>query len=663
MLTPEPMRHLSVAVLAGDLEAVSRAIARVGVLHILDVRTPADPLPAIQPYDIGDRLTRLESLLRSLELSLRFLGIEVSGPETAPEPQAHLDVDQTERRAAEIATEIEALRRESGSLAEERTQIENLREHVEALAPGLPLDQLRHLRYVSVLIGLLPQRNRARLDESLASVPHVITPAGPVRADGRVLIAAVCLRAQREVLERALRSAQLEPVDVPAQLRGDGEAITAQLRQRQEEAAAGQRRVTAAQAALAARLGTELRELWHAVDRERLLLQACGRMGRSERTALITGWVPAVLSAALEQAVRHTSGDRCMIEWKDANQLEAVRNERVPVPILFRNPALVRPFEGLVRNYGLPRYGEIEPTAIVALSFLTMFGFMFGDVGQGLVLFAAGYFIYRRMFRHRDYAVILMECGVFATAFGFLYGSVFGSEQLLPALWLRPMDDIGTLVKTAIAFGIGLLSLGLILNLINAARRRDAAALWERNGLLAALLYWTAVGLLIRWETGGAGALPLGRALLWLAVPISLILLKEPVRMIAAAIRERRWPAAGEVIAIAVESLVDTLDTMMSAISNTATFIRLAAFALSHAGLFLATFSVADAVRSDSLTGSVGAILVIAAGNIVIIGLEGLIVAIQTVRLEYYEFFSKFYGGGGQEYRPFAFGAATPVRP
>ena len=129
--------------------------------------------------------------------------------------------------------------------------------------------------------------------------------------------------------------------------------------------------------------------------------------------------------------------------------------------------------------------------------------------------------------------------------------------------------------------------------------------------------------------------------------------------------REHRWPDVERVVRRCSSSRWSSCSTRSSStISNTATFIRLAAFALSHAGLFLATFSVADAVsRSGGAAGTVGAVVVIVLGNVVIIALEGLIVAIQSVRLEYYEFFSKFYSGGGEEYRPLRFGAAQSARP
>lgn len=665
MLSPEPMRHLTLVVLAGELEVVTRAIARVGVLHLLDVRRAVEPLAAIRPYDVAGQLATLDALARTLDAALRALAVAPPEPGAPDDSSVGLDLQAVEARAAALVAETDALRQRLGLVSDETEQLQRLLRNVRALAPlGLPLDQLRELRYVYLASGLLPERNLPRLRESLTRVPHVVFPAGQAGSDGRVLVTALSLSQDRDGLDRALRSAQFESVQLPAHLNGTPEAVAAQL---DGQLAANRQALAAIEAereALAKRLGPELLALRRLVERERLLVEARGQMGRSDRTALISGWVPAVLAPNLAQSIRTATAGRCVIRWAEPSALEEGRRGRVPVPILLHNPVLIRPFEGLVRAYGLPRYGEVEPTAVVAIAFLTMFGFMFGDVGQGAVLFAIGYFIYRRMFRYRDYAVILMECGVFATLFGFLYGSVFGSERWLPALWLRPMHDVGTLVRTAIGFGIAFISLGFGLNLVNAVRRRDTAALWERNGVLAALAYWIAVGLLIRHVTGGPGSVTLGTALLWLSLPTALIFLKQPARVVVTGLREHRWPEVSEMFAQVVESLVEVLDTIVSTISNTATFIRLAAFAVSHAGLFLATFSVADAVsRSGTAAGSIGAFVVIVVGNVVIIGLEGLIVAIQSVRLEYYEFFSKFYSGGGEEYRPLRFGAAQSARP
>jgi V/A-type H+/Na+-transporting ATPase subunit I len=661
VLSPEPMRHCSLVVLSGDLEAVTRAIAHIGVLHLLHVRH-AGTLAAIRPYDVSERLAEITGLARTLDDVAAFLAVPGFEAPALDVREGGVEIGQIAARAAALRGDVEALRRRQVRVTEEGEQLRNLVRNLRALAPlGVPLEQLRQVRYVYLASGLLPERNLVRLRNSLARLPHLIVPSGAAGADGRVLVTALCLRPSQEAMERALRSAQFERLELPAQLSGTPAGAVAQLEeqlgQRRAEAAA----VDAERVALGERYGMELRALRATLARERLLVEARGLMGRSERISLISGWVPAVLAPRLEAAVRAASAGRCVLQWQEPEALEDVRRGRVHVPILMHNPVLVRPFEHMLRAYGLPRYGEVDPTAVVAVGFLAMFGFMFGDVGQGAVLFAVGYFIYRRMFRYRDYAIILMECGVFAIGFGLLYGSVFGVEHWLPALWLRPLDDMAALMKTAIAFGVVFLSIGLIINVVNALRRRDWGALWERNGVLAALAYWMAIGLLARRVVAGPEAVTLGGALLWLALPLALILLKEPVRAFWKGARGGQWPELGELFAVLVQSLVEVVDTMVSAVSNTATFIRLAAFALSHAGLFLATFSVADAV-AHSGAGAWGAGLVIVFGNVVIIGLEGLIVSIQSVRLEYYEFFSKFYSGGGEEYRPLRFASSESGR-
>jgi V/A-type H+-transporting ATPase subunit I len=659
VLSPEPMQKLTLVVLLSDLERVTRAIGEAGVLHLLDIGQSSERPALIQPYDVRQRVTELEDLTQRLDSIAGFFGIALHDAVLSPDLDTPVDWTHVQARTAALADEAAALRARSLRVNADRGRLQAMQRHLRALAPvGIPLQELRELRYVTLTSGLMPDRNLARLRESLTGIPHLLTPMGTVGNDGRVLISVLCLRPDAELLRRALRSAQLEPIEVPAGLDGAPDEVSDQLeadldRQRQAASALDDERRT-----LGAAYASEVRSLYALVSREQILADARGRMGRSERIALIGGWVPAIMATSLERALRTATNGRFVLHWTAPATIDGVRSGHVSVPILLRNPLLVRPFERLLRSYGLPRYGEIEPTGVFALTFLTMFGFMFGDVGQGAVLFIIGYFIYRRMFRYRDYAVILMECGFFAVIFGFLYGSIFGIEDWLPALWLRPLHDTGRLMQAAIVFGGLLLSFGLLLNLLNAFRTRDVTVLWERNGLLAAIAYWVAIGLLIRYVTAGPGAVTLGTAALWLALPIVLLLAKEPVLALRECRRARRWPTTTELMSLAVRSVVEVLDAAITTISNTATFIRLAAFALSHAGLFLATFSVADAVARSG-AGTIGAVLVIVVGNAIIIALEGLIVSIQGVRLEYYEFFSKFYSGGGEEYRPLRIVSST----
>jgi V/A-type H+-transporting ATPase subunit I len=369
--------------------------------------------------------------------------------------------------------------------------------------------------------------------------------------------------------------------------------------------------------------------------------------GRSEAVVFLAGWIPDDRVAAVRAAVQGASGGRCFVGVDDPADIDSVRSGTEPVPILFRNPALVRPFEQLLAAYGAPAWREIDPTPLVAVGFWIMFGLMFGDVGHGAVLAGLGLFVFRRLVRYRDYGVILMECGVASALFGFAYGSVFGFEHALPALWFRPMEDVPRLLRVGAAFGVVVLGLSFALGVLNAALRRDvAAALFGAHGLLGALAYWIAAALGLRWLATGELGVSLGLATALVALPLSALF----ARGVWAASRGGSGSGGGALAAL-LGSAVELVDFVVRSIANTVSFVRIAAFAVSHAGLLLAVFALAETV-AGARGGWIWSALVIVAGNLLILALEGLIVSIQGVRLVYYEFFSRFHAGAGLPYRP-----------
>jgi V/A-type H+-transporting ATPase subunit I len=261
--------------------------------------------------------------------------------------------------------------------------------------------------------------------------------------------------------------------------------------------------------------------------------------------------------------------------------------------------------------------------------------------------------IFRRFFRYTDYGIILMECGVASVIFGFLYGSVFGVEHLLPALWFSPMQDVNYFIKIAILVGVGAISLGLILSFINALRLKTPRL--PAAGLLAALIYWILAGLGVRYLLTGAMEWDF-----WVAAGVAGVTLLMGIIYIL----QRLWlappqaEASTEGVSIRLlEGIIEVVDGTIRFVANTISFIRIAAFALAHAGLFIAVFSLADTLNRMGGGGLVYW-LTIAVGNVVIILLEGLVVSIQIVRLEYYEFMSKFFHGGGEPFKPLERGAA-----
>jgi V/A-type H+-transporting ATPase subunit I len=368
---------------------------------------------------------------------------------------------------------------------------------------------------------------------------------------------------------------------------------------------------------------------------------------------VISGWIPEDRADGMSRAIAAVTQGRAVVDLEKPQDMPETLASALRVPILYRNPLLLRPFQALVQLYGVPSYGEIQPTTFFAVSFLLMFGLMFGDVGQGLVLFSAGYCLFRYLPRFLDYGILLMECGAASVIFGALYGSFFGVEGLLPVLWMDPIRDMRRFMAVAIGFGVLLVSIGLVINIVNSWRSGDrAAALLGPRGVFGAFTYWILVVLLARAVMPANVMLPAPLLLAMAAVPVLLIVLRRPIVRMVEREGSRRppHPAAPRWLT-ALEASVELVDTLFSFFANTISFVRVAAFAAVHAGIFIAMFALADTLAHYRFGQPLG-ILTLVAGNVVMIFLEGLTVSVQVLRLEYYEFFGKFFRGGGEPYRP-----------
>jgi V/A-type H+-transporting ATPase subunit I len=350
---------------------------------------------------------------------------------------------------------------------------------------------------------------------------------------------------------------------------------------------------------------------------------------------------------------------RAVVDIERPEDLPEVAAGAMRIPILHRNPLLLRPFQQLVDLYGTPSYGEIQPTAFFAISFLLMFGLMFGDVGHGAVLFSAGYCLFRYLPRFLDYGILLMEAGSASMLFGVLYGSLFGIPGALPVLWMDPMHDLPAFLRIAVTIGIVLVSGGLVLNVVNSWRMGErVVALFTTRGLFGAFLYWMLLALAARAFVPQTVRVP-GWLLGVLAAGAALLLALRPL-----IVRRLRWlPARPRgprppVWLTALEGSIELIDALFTYVANTMSFVRVAAFAAVHAGVFVAMFAVADTLARYRF-GDALSIAALVAGNIVMILLEGLTVSVQVLRLEYFEFFGKFFRGGGELYRPLMLQSTT----
>lgn len=369
---------------------------------------------------------------------------------------------------------------------------------------------------------------------------------------------------------------------------------------------------------------------------------ACTK-GQKEVFYILCGWMSEEDTRNFRQDIENDESLLCIIEDHEPSK---------NAPTKLKNPKLLKPFEMFVRMYGLPAYNEMDPTWFVALTYSFIFGTMFGDVGQGLCLVIGGALLYK--FKKIALAAIISLAGIFSVLFGFLYGSFFGFEEVLPALWLKPKTDMitlpfigtmNTVFVVAIAFGMFIILVTMIFHIINAFRAQDTENKWfDQNAIAGFVFYLSLVVTIVLFMTGHA--LPAAAVLgVMFGVPLLLIFLKEPLtRMVL-----KKTPAIeGGKAMFFVQSFFELFEVMLSYFSNTLSFVRMGAFAVSHAAMMEVVLMLSGATTGGSINW-----LVVILGNVFVCGMEGLIVGIQVLRLEYYEMFSRYYKGNGREFQPF----------
>lgn len=360
---------------------------------------------------------------------------------------------------------------------------------------------------------------------------------------------------------------------------------------------------------------------------------------------ILCGWMTQKDAAAFQKEIERDEDTFCIIE-DDHNNIMS------NPPTKMKNPSLFRPFEMYVEMYGLPSYNELDPTILIGITYSILFGFMFGDAGQGLCLLIGGYLLYR--FKKVRLAGIISCCGVFSTIFGFLFGSIFGFEDIIGAVWLRPQEAmvdlpfigrLNTVFVVAVAIGMGIILMCMVLNIINSVRSHDTEKIYfDTNGVAGFVFYLALTAVLALYMTGNALPATVILVVMFL-IPLIIMFFKEPLTAIVEKKSERIEGGVGMFI---TQGIFELFEVLLSYFSNTLSFVRVGAFAVSHAAMMQVVLMLAGAEAGGNTNWAV-----VIGGNLFVCAMEGLIVGIQVLRLEYYELFSRFYRGSGRAFEPY----------
>lgn len=357
------------------------------------------------------------------------------------------------------------------------------------------------------------------------------------------------------------------------------------------------------------------------------------KMLKGRKYFYLSGWVPESKIQLVKDTV--DKYEDSLVDQKKNSQ--TIANP----PTKLKNNKITRPFEFLVNMYGAPNYNEIDPTGFFAITYMLLYGMMFGDLGQGLVFVLASFLIEKKS---KIFGQLIRRIGFSASFFGLMYGSVFGIEDLIPTILIKPFDNIIKVLIASVAFGVILMIISYFLGIYNKLHKQKdlEEGVFGKEGFAGLLM--TISFILIILNIVKVNPIPMPVSIILLVLSIVMMIFKQPISRKLLDVNPIYDQSSTDYY---IESSFSIIEALLSVFSNLVSFTRVGAFAINHVGLYMA-FEVMSKLVGGGFIG----IIILIFGNILIIGLEGMIVFIQGLRLEFYEMFSKYYKGDGQKFSP-----------
>ena len=528
--------------------------------------------------------------------------------------------------------------------------------------------ELENLSFISLKIGKIDPKDFENLRDSVESNATVI-PLGEDKS--RILVASS--KKGRFALETVLKEYDFVPVEIPADFKGVPSDMLESINQQKIDSDARLQLLAKEKENFAETHKQILLDLLGCFAIGIQISDVISNLESTELVYRITGWIPKSETESYMGDLDELTSGRLSFREYEPLEVPSVLSGKEQVPVKLEHKKVVKSFERMIFAYGSPLYGTIDPTPFVAVFFTVLFGIMFGDLGQGLVFVLAGILMAANVIKvggWNKFAPVFICIGVSSSIMGLLTGEFFSNETLLepfaewitglfgnphaPILKMMPSSDPNSL-KTmfgvfGVAVGVGFIinSIGMIINIINNfILKKYSEALFGKNGIAGLLFFWYVVGLVISIVVFHHKIAVYD----WIILGVTLFFsaFAAPFENLIDGKRPVLENGFGTYL---ISSIVEVIEVISGFLSNTVSFVRVGAFALSHAVLDYVVYILTAMVGGEK---SIFGILILIIGNVIIIVLEGMIVAIQVIRLQYYEFFSKFFHHTGREFKPFKF--------
>ncbi len=637
MLRPTPMKHVRLLVLAEDLPQASLALADMESFHP-DTRPPTESrLNGLPAHAYREVFTQANARLEKIG---RLIPID---PSPDIDRVQVVDFDQLRtlnERLGKIWNETSGYEEDLRRLDDQERLV---KEQQAALANfahlNIDLGMLRSkTRFLDFYVGLVPRENLRQLQGAVSLAGYILHVYMQQAENAHVVIVGPA-GIKESQLSAVLDAAGFQNLPIPQELDRPPAELQRDLNAQRASIESQRRTLMETLKRWSEPLAGPLLE----ARRTLMLAEPLVVLDPSIRSAgdlvYLAGWVPARSVARLEGRLRESLNHP--FEMSDRNP---TADERELVPTVPAKSWILSPFAMLVKQYGVPEYGEVDPTPLFAVTFVLMFGSMFGDVGQGAVIALAAWLLRKKLGRFWPFGLM---AGLSSMVFGVLFGSIFGEEHLIPALWMSPLSDPLLMMRIALGWGVVFLTIACLLAIYNRLVIRNwSGAVFGHHGVVNLVFYLALIGGAVNIATAGEGVpgVRADAAGAFGNIPMLLVIVS------LAALAWHSWqhqqaPISEKILVVVIE----TLETLIGYVSNTLSFLRVAAFSLNHVALSIAIFTLAG------MMGAFGHLVTLILGNIFVIVLEGGIVMIQVMRLQYFEGFSRYFSGNGHEFAPLKF--------
>ncbi|MFA7167540.1 MAG: V-type ATPase 116kDa subunit family protein [Sphaerochaetaceae bacterium] len=651
-LFTRPMKLLTAVVLEQKSDVVVKALLEEGVMDFVHI-DKLDPKQmeklstrpsAINRNALEDMRHRIEAMLRQGQLGLP------ANTQLNVKDLEKPDLDAYRNMLDDITKQLATLKEEQRNSNQILLGLGEMKRYI----------QEEKYTYLDLRVGRPTHGAMADLAEKLSTYGAVVT-ASAENADNWV---SLTLRRDASQVTPLMDKFGWTETSNPELQKTALVDVSSEIDRMMEEADKARKGIEAQVNAIIKKEQPDLDKAWCNLRLNELCDQIRSYFSYTRNTTLFSGWVPADKSDEVSKAIYSSSDGQCVIEWTKADVMP-----RSEVPVAVTSPRAMLPFAKMVSNYGTPEYGSVNPTPFVMVAYLAMFALMFADVGQGFVLLVFGLLMmlsYKKNPMKKDGLIsrniseLLVYLGGASIIGGALFGSYFGFTWL-PALWFNydaavngqptgsSISDVYGILGLTIKFGIIVIYSGLLINWTNLARKKAWLKLClDKNGIVGGVLFGTGLYLAYGFAGNNYKSFP---STPWAGPVITICLILIFVRGFleyALAVKEGgAKKGAGQVILESVMAwLVDVLEIFCGYMSNTLSFMRVAGLGIAHVCLMTSFLQLAR------MAGGAGGIVVYLLGNLLVIALEGLSAGIQSLRLNYYEFFSRYFTGKGIAYEP-----------